>query len=181
MNVRGDYNATENELRQSRSRAKSKKLMLFIFMHFLSGGNEAGIGLRAASQFYGLSVGTLSKCIRHVSWPLRTVLSRNSHAEIQWPSVLERRELNGMIAGFPKTVCFVDEAKIPAWEPHGKEDQIAKYDGHHHMHCLASLVWTDIYAVIIRVDCTVLVSMHDRANFNDSGPYRDQALIFSPG
>lgn len=49
------------------------------------------------------------------------------------------------------------------------------------MHCLVSLVWTDIYRVMIREYCTLLSGMHNRAIFNDSSPYRDPALFSSPG
>lgn len=155
--------------------------MLFIVMHFFRGEKEGGIGLRAGSNFYGISVGTLSNHIRHFAWSLRTVLSSDLHAEIRWKFALETREMESISAGFPTAVCFDDGTNISAWKPHDGGDQIKKYDGHHHMQFLASLVCTDIYGVIIRVDCTVPGRMQDRAIFDDSGPYRDPALFFSPG
>lgn len=47
--------------------------------------------------------------------------------------------MEGTNAGFSKAVCFVEGTKLPAWTRHDKQDQIEKYDGHHHMNCLASL------------------------------------------
>lgn len=48
------------------------------------------------------------------------------------------------------------------------------------MHGLSTLAWTGIFGVIVGVDATVLGSTHDRVRFNDSGPFRDTSLFFSP-
>lgn len=113
MNVCGIHGATVNELCHSRSLATLEKIILSIFIHFSKGGNEAGIGLRAASHFYGISMGTLSNYFRHDGWSLRTVLSSVSHAEIRRPSAIKRRKMEGMVVGFSKAVCFVDGTIFP--------------------------------------------------------------------
>lgn len=80
MNNCGDYLDTENELRQSWSRATSEIVVLYTFMQFPRSCNERGIRLRAASYFYDIPVGTSSNYIRHFVWSLRTVFSSDLHA-----------------------------------------------------------------------------------------------------
>lgn len=60
MNMRGDYSVEENICRHRYGRDTSEKVILIIFIHFLCGGNEGGIGLGAASCLYEISVRTLN-------------------------------------------------------------------------------------------------------------------------
>lgn len=53
------------------------------------------------------------------------------------------------------------------------------YSGHHHTFCHSTLVWTDVYGIIIRLDSCLQGSTHDRKLYNDSEPYRNPTQYFT--
>lgn len=112
---------------------------------------------------------------------METVLCSDSHAAIRWLLAIEWRGKEVLVVEFPKSVCIVDETKISTLSPYNCRDHQATYDGHHHLPCLSSISWNNIYGVIICVDCTIPGIMYDHTIFSDRDPYHESALFFFPG
>lgn len=96
--------------------------MLFIFLHFLRGGNESGIGLPTTRHFHRLATGTLSNYVQHMAWALYHVLQTDEHAYIKLPSSTEQKDMEGLVVDFPKAIAFIDGTKIRAWRPISKDE-----------------------------------------------------------
>lgn len=82
------------------------------------------------------------------------------------------------VFGILEACLFCERDRNSCLEPNDDGKHEKKYDSHHHMYYLAALEWTDIYGLIIRVDCTILGSMHHLTIFNDSSPYCSPTRFF---
>jgi len=74
-----------------------------------------------------------------------------------------------------------DGYKTFTWRPAEKSRQELEYDGHHKRHCIAQLIWTDICGLFIRLDFTLIGSMHDRGVSNGAGQILRPHEYFSSG
>lgn len=179
MNVRFEYEDQEQSIRASRKRSVPDHVMLFCFLVCLRAGNEGGSGVEKIALDFGVSKGTVSNYVRHVSQALLDVLSDDEEAFIDWPMEAERRAMCGLVFGFPKCVGFVDGTKQAIFRPGNDEEQADTYDGHHHIHCYSVLVWTDVFGIITRLDITLIGSRHDRGIYNDCDPFKYPTQYFS--
>jgi hypothetical protein len=87
--------------------------------------------------------------------------------------------MRDLIDVFLNAVSFVDGTKMRTWRPTDPKRQEAKYDGHHHFHCHAVLVWCDVYGAITRLDFCEDGSRHDRGIYNNCETVHNPADFFS--
>lgn len=86
-----------------------------------------------------------------------------------------------MITEFPDCIGFVHRTRIRRWRSVDREEQEKQYDDHHKYHCTFSLLWVDVFGMIIHVDFTDDGSDHDRSIFSDRMIIHDQDHYFNDG
>lgn len=168
-------------LRLSRQRAVPNDFMPFVLLYILKYGNEGSMGLQRISATFGLSIGTISNYLHHVASFLHQVLKQNADSRIEWPTPQECAYMEGFVYGFPKIICFVDRTKTQVYRPQDPNNQIQRFDGHHHIHCFTCLVWTNVYGLIIRLGISFEGNEHDKGLSNESDPCRMFSEFFNNG
>jgi hypothetical protein len=78
----------------------------FLYLKALGGSNEGGIGHVSLGVNFGLSEGTVTNYINHVSIKVHHVLEEFN--PIVWPTAEERAAMKGLLIGFPEVIGFVD-------------------------------------------------------------------------
>lgn len=159
----------------------------------LRAGVEDSRGLQQMGFKFCLSVGTLSNYIRHVAVSILRALSDEPICMIKWSDQEERKEMKGMVYGFTKCVAFVDGMKQHTFPPkglhperniarkqgHGKEKQL--FSGHHHTFGHSTLVLTDVFGILIRLDINLSGRIHERRLYNNNEPYCNPSSYFHNG
>lgn len=119
------------------------------------------------------------------------VLSEDPLIKVEWSDTEERRNMCGLVYSFPNYFAFVYGMKQHTFRlkgshkcmkiatRRGKEKEKLLFSGQHHSFCHYTLVWTDLYGLIIRIDINLNGSMHDRRLYNNSEPYRNPTEYFS--
>jgi len=143
----------------------------------LRGGDEGALSLRLVAFDFGVSVATVSNYFSHCAFSLHDTLM--VACPIVWPSSAERKEMEGLVNGFPSGILFVDGTKVHRRRPSDAQEQLRAYDGHHHFHCFSVLVWVDVFGLIVRVDVCALGFFHDRRLFSQTGPQLSPATYFN--
>jgi hypothetical protein len=92
---------------------------------------------------FGLSEGTVTNYIHHVSIKVQRVLKEFN--PIVWPTAEERAAMQGLLIGFPDVIGFVDGNKTRRWRPKDTIRQELAFDGHEHAHVFSILLRMDIY------------------------------------
>lgn len=165
--------------------------MLLFFLNVLRAGVEGSGEIEAIIFRFRLSNMTASNNIRKVGMAIMHVMSEVPLRKVEWPDTEERQNICGLIYGFPKCVEFVEIMKQQTFRPggsrkfkriatwHGKEKEMLVFSGHQHAFCHSTLVWTDVYGLIIRIYVNLNGIMHDRRFYNNSEPYQNPTECFS--
>lgn len=117
---------------------------------------------------------TLSNYIRHIAVSLLLALIDDPTCMIKWPYQEDRKDMEGIIYGFPKFVAFVEgmkhhtirpklshpERRVARRQGHEKEKEL--FSGHQHTFCQSTLVWNDVFGILIRPDINLTRRIHDR-------------------
>jgi len=88
-----------NDLRTPRRLVCSAVEMILLTLVLLHGGEEAALPLWTVSFNIGVSLATVSNCHLHCVLALHDTFMLA--CPIVWPSVVERREMEGLVNGFP--------------------------------------------------------------------------------
>ena len=163
MDPRMHRSVQMNELRRPRRRVCSAFEMIFLTLVLLRGGDEGALPIWTVAFNTGVSPATVSNYFSHCILSLHDTFMLA--CPIVWPSAAERREMEGLVNGFPSGIIFVDGTNDRRRRPTDTQEQLPAYDGHHHFHCFSVLVWMDLYGLIVRVDVSSLGAYHDRRLF----------------
>lgn len=99
---------------------------------------------------------------------------------INWCLHDDQNALQKLRFGFPKCIDFVARISQSLYHRVNWEDWSKLYMGHHHIYCLAGLVWTNIMGAIILLARILMGFRHDCSTYNDCNPYtQPENYIFS--